>query len=110
MSNFEHEQNSKYTVYSVLACLGFWCILGLEPMHSLLGMMLVIWFSESKSNHWFTWVSVTIAPFLFIALILHIARFPTMYNTMVLTVFVLFATEVNMHLTNFTNKMFQIET
>lgn len=105
-----NSDQTKYSGFLLLGICAFWAVLLLPVQVAVLGMMLVIWVSESKSNHWFTWVSITIAPFLFIALLTHVVQFPALYNMMVLTVFVMYATEVSNHLTNFADKMFQIET
>ena len=107
MLNSDQTKNSGFLLLGICA---FWAVLLLPVQVAVLGMMLVIWFSESKSNHWFTWVSITIAPFLFMALLAHVAQFPALYNTMVLTVFVMYANEVCKHLMNFADKMFQIKT
>ena len=102
-------ENLKYASFFLLGLMTFWSVLFLPGQIAVLGMMLLIWFSESKSNHWFTWVAVTIAPFLFMALLQHVVKFPAMYNVLVLTVFVLFAVEANKHLMIFSDKMIGIE-
>jgi len=98
-----------YTGLFLLGIFVFWGVLFLPGHVSVLGMMLLIWFSESKSTHWVTWVAVTITPFLFMTLLQHVAKFPAMYNVLVLTVFVLFAIEENKHLMIFSDKMIGIE-
>lgn len=103
-----NSDQSKYTGFLLLGICAFWAVLLLPVKSAVLGMMMVIWFSESKSNHWFTWVSITIAPFLFMALLVHVVQFPALYNMMVLTVFVMYANEVCNHLMNFADKMFQV--
>lgn len=102
-------ENAKYASFFLVGMVTFWGVLFLPGQVAVLGMMLLIWFSESKSNHWFTWVAVTVAPFLFMALLQHVVKFPAMYNVLVLTVFVLFAIEANKHLIIFSDKMIGIE-